>query len=72
MVDLDLKYVREKSLWLDLKIMALTIPAILKLIWEMKILPKLGMRPVEKTAAPSAALPGKAAGTLSGTVSARE
>jgi lipopolysaccharide/colanic/teichoic acid biosynthesis glycosyltransferase len=44
MVDLDLKYVREKSLWLDLKIMALTLPAIMKLIWEMKLRPKIGAR----------------------------
>ena len=30
-IDLDLNYVREKSLWMDLKIIALTIPAILQL-----------------------------------------
>jgi exopolysaccharide production protein ExoY len=41
MINLDLKYARENSLWLDMKIIVLTIPAILKLIWEMKILPKL-------------------------------
>ena len=35
-IDLDLFYVDHKSLWLDLKIMALTIPAILVLVWEMK------------------------------------
>jgi exopolysaccharide biosynthesis polyprenyl glycosylphosphotransferase len=28
-VDLDLKYIRERSLWLDFKIMLLTIPAVL-------------------------------------------
>jgi exopolysaccharide production protein ExoY len=35
-IDLDLYYVEHKSLWLDLKIIALTIPAILVLVWEMK------------------------------------
>jgi lipopolysaccharide/colanic/teichoic acid biosynthesis glycosyltransferase len=36
-IDLDLYYVEHKSLWLDLKIIALTIPAILVLVWEMKM-----------------------------------
>jgi lipopolysaccharide/colanic/teichoic acid biosynthesis glycosyltransferase len=72
MIELDLKYVREKSLWLDLKIIVLTIPAILTLIWEMKIRPKFGTRPVEKAAMPKTALPGKAAGPLAGTVPARD
>jgi lipopolysaccharide/colanic/teichoic acid biosynthesis glycosyltransferase len=35
-INLDLYYVEHKSLWLDLKIIALTIPAILILVWEMK------------------------------------
>lgn len=35
-INLDLYYVEHKSLWLDLKIIALTIPAILVLVWEMK------------------------------------
>ena len=39
-INLDLYYVEDKSLWLDLKVMALTIPAILLLVWEMKIGPK--------------------------------
>jgi exopolysaccharide production protein ExoY len=38
MINLDLRYVEEKSLWFDLKIIALTPFAILVLIWEMKIL----------------------------------
>ena len=50
MMNLDLTYMREKSLWLDLKIIAWTIPAIMKLIWEMKIRPKLLMDPVESAA----------------------
>jgi exopolysaccharide production protein ExoY len=72
MIELDLKYVREKSLWLDLKIIVLTVPAILKLIWEMKLRPKLGMRPVEKTVKPNTERPAKAAGPLTGTVPARD
>jgi lipopolysaccharide/colanic/teichoic acid biosynthesis glycosyltransferase len=53
MMELDLKYVREKSLWLDLKIMAWTFPAIMKLIWEMKMQPRksqpvTGMQPAEQ------------------------
>ena len=36
-INLDLYYVEHKSLWLDLKIIALTIPAILALVWEMKV-----------------------------------
>jgi len=35
-IDLDLHYVDHKSLWLDLKIIPLTIPAIMVLVWEMK------------------------------------
>lgn len=35
-INLDLYYVEHKSLWLDLKIIILTLPAILALIWEMK------------------------------------
>jgi lipopolysaccharide/colanic/teichoic acid biosynthesis glycosyltransferase len=72
MVDLDLKYVQEKSLLLDLKIIALTVPAILKLIWEMKIRPRFGVRPVEKIAKPSVELSRTAAGQMSGTVTARD
>jgi lipopolysaccharide/colanic/teichoic acid biosynthesis glycosyltransferase len=36
-INLDLYYVEHKSLWLDLKIIFLTIPAIMVLIWEMKV-----------------------------------
>jgi lipopolysaccharide/colanic/teichoic acid biosynthesis glycosyltransferase len=37
MIDFDLQYVREKSLWLDIKILAKTIPAILAQAYEVKI-----------------------------------
>jgi lipopolysaccharide/colanic/teichoic acid biosynthesis glycosyltransferase len=72
MFDLDLKYVREKSLWLDLKILALTVPAILKLVWEMKLRSKFGMRPVGKAAKSATEPRGKVAGPLPGTVPARD
>jgi lipopolysaccharide/colanic/teichoic acid biosynthesis glycosyltransferase len=36
-INLDLYYVENKSPWLDLKIMALTVPAILLLVWEIKV-----------------------------------
>ena len=72
MMDLDLKYVREKSLWLDLKIMAWTVPAIMQLVWEMKIRPRIGMGPVERTVKPDAEFPAKAAVRLSGTVPAKD
>ena len=53
MMDLDLKYMREKSLWLDLKIMAWTVPTVTKLVWETKmrpgkIQPETGMHAVEQ------------------------
>lgn len=35
-MDLDLYYVDHKSLWMDLKIIAMTVPAILALVWEVK------------------------------------
>jgi lipopolysaccharide/colanic/teichoic acid biosynthesis glycosyltransferase len=34
MIDLDLDYCRDKSLWLDVKIIALTIPAIMGQVWD--------------------------------------
>jgi lipopolysaccharide/colanic/teichoic acid biosynthesis glycosyltransferase len=42
MIDLDLYYAEHKSLWLDLKIIVLTVPAILVLVWEMKVSQKTG------------------------------
>jgi exopolysaccharide production protein ExoY len=52
-IDLDLYYVDHKSLWFDLKIMALTLPAILALVWEMKsrslkVIPFPGGKPPTK------------------------
>jgi len=72
MMDLDLRYVREKSLGLDLKIIALTIPAILKLIWEIKIRPRLCAPPVEGAVKPRTEFPAKTTGRLPGTVIARD
>jgi len=36
-INLDLYYVDHKSIWLDLKIIAMTVPAILALVWELKV-----------------------------------
>lgn len=40
MMDLDLEYVRRKSLLLDLKILAMTIPAVLVQLYEIKLKPR--------------------------------
>lgn len=60
-IDLDLYYVQHKSFWLDIKIIALTIPAIMALVWEMKIAPLF--------APPQVAAPVKAPAVISETVS---
>jgi lipopolysaccharide/colanic/teichoic acid biosynthesis glycosyltransferase len=72
MMDLDLKYAREQSLWLDLKIIVLTVPAILKLIWEMIIRPRIGMTPMEGAMSLGPEFPAKTAGPLTGTIPARD
>ena len=36
MMELDIEYTRRKSLWLDLKIIFMTIPALLVQMWDMK------------------------------------
>lgn len=53
MIDLDLFYVENKSLWLDLKTIFLTAPAILLLVWEMKLSPAARQR--RQTQKPAAA-----------------
>ena len=72
MINLDLYYAEHMSLWLDLKIIALTIPAILMLVWEMKLAPKLLRRqdnaPVEATRV----FERKVTVTPGGTIPARE
>ncbi len=72
MIALDLKYVREMSLWLDLRIIVSTFPAVLKLVWEMKIRPRIALRAMERSVQPGQEFPGKAAGPLPGTVPARD
>lgn len=56
-MNLDLYYVEHKSLWLDVKIIALTIPAILTLVWEMKMRPMKPATEMVSTASPNT--PGK-------------
>jgi lipopolysaccharide/colanic/teichoic acid biosynthesis glycosyltransferase len=40
MMELDIEYTRRKNLWLDLKIITLTIPALLVQMWDMKVAKK--------------------------------
>jgi exopolysaccharide production protein ExoY len=46
-IELDVYYVDHKSLWLDLKIIAMTIPAIVVQVWEMRKRSKLAPAPVK-------------------------
>jgi len=41
MIDLDLEYVRKKSVFLDLWIIFMTIPAILVQVWQVKFSPRI-------------------------------
>jgi lipopolysaccharide/colanic/teichoic acid biosynthesis glycosyltransferase len=71
MMDLDLKYVREKSLWMDLKIIAGTVPAIIKLAWEIKVLPRLAAWRAGSATKADSGYHAKTAGRLPGTVPAQ-
>lgn len=46
MIELDIKYARNKTLWLDLKIILKTIPALLVQMWEMRVKRNLNSQPV--------------------------
>ncbi len=48
MINLDLYYAEHISLWLDVKIILLTIPAILALAWEMKVSPRIRAPRIER------------------------
>lgn len=71
MMNLDLEYVREMSLWLDFKIIVWTIPAIMRLVWEMKIRPRLGMGSAQIVSS-NMQVPAKSAASLSGTLHASD
>jgi lipopolysaccharide/colanic/teichoic acid biosynthesis glycosyltransferase len=72
MISMDLYYVEHKSLWLDLKIIALTIPAILTLVWEMKLHRNAGGRLVPAPVANPASYEEKSPRRFPGTVPAGE
>jgi exopolysaccharide production protein ExoY len=72
MINLDLYYAEHKSLWLDLKIIFLTIPAILVLVWEMKVSPRLRASRVEGTTDGTRVFERKLGVTPRGTVHAGE
>jgi lipopolysaccharide/colanic/teichoic acid biosynthesis glycosyltransferase len=44
MIQLDIKYARSKTIWLDLKIMVMTIPALMIQMWETRVQGKLALR----------------------------
>ena len=44
MIQLDIKYARSKTIWLDLKIIFMTVPALLIQMWEMRVQRKLVLR----------------------------
>ena len=50
MMELDIEYTRRKSLWLDLKIIFMTIPALLVQMWDMKQAKKASNSGVVSTA----------------------
>jgi exopolysaccharide production protein ExoY len=52
MIQLDIEYVRNRSLWLDLKIMARTVPALLMQIGDLRLGKKLLHRAVAGSAMP--------------------
>jgi len=54
MIDLDIQYVRERSLWLDLKIILKTIPAVMAEVRDMRSprRPTTSIRPVEGSLTP--------------------
>jgi lipopolysaccharide/colanic/teichoic acid biosynthesis glycosyltransferase len=70
MISLDLYYANHQSLWLDLKIVVLTIPAILVLVWEMKISRRSWKPRVERQSGGSAGFGGKLPVASPGTVPA--
>jgi lipopolysaccharide/colanic/teichoic acid biosynthesis glycosyltransferase len=45
MIQLDIKYARSKTLWLDLKIILMTIPALVVQVWDARIKRKPAARP---------------------------
>jgi lipopolysaccharide/colanic/teichoic acid biosynthesis glycosyltransferase len=52
MIQLDIEYTRRKSLWLDLRIIAMTIPALLIQMWDMSRQKRLQRRQQHKVESP--------------------
>jgi exopolysaccharide production protein ExoY len=72
MINLDLFYAEHMSLWLDLKIIVMTVPAILVLVWEMKISPKFKAAQSVRTSENTRVFERKLGVTSRGTVPAGE
>lgn len=47
MIELDIKYARNKTLWMDLKIIFKTVPALLIQMWETRVKKNLRSQPVD-------------------------
>ena len=53
MIQLDIKYAREKNLWFDLKILLQTVPALIAQVWETGHSPKAISKSVHSETIPS-------------------
>ena len=53
MIRLDIRYVRTKSLWLDIKIILLTVPALVEQIYEVRLKRKSSLAPAPATPLPA-------------------
>jgi lipopolysaccharide/colanic/teichoic acid biosynthesis glycosyltransferase len=72
MINLDLYYAKHLSLWLDAKIILLTIPAILALAWEMTVAPRPRTPRADRNCGETRAFEGKLPVAPRGTVPAGE
>lgn len=57
MIQLDIEYTRRKSLWMDLWIITMTIPALLIQMWDLNQQKRLQKRQLHKVEPPVAAAP---------------
>ncbi len=53
MIQLDIRYAREKNLWFDIKILLWTIPALITQVWETRCSPKKLSKSVHSETIPS-------------------
>jgi lipopolysaccharide/colanic/teichoic acid biosynthesis glycosyltransferase len=53
MIQLDIKYARSKTIWLDLKIIFMTVPALMIQMWETRVQRKLALQSAKSKPVPS-------------------